>query len=95
MSMDPNPNPDLHVQIDTMADFSVRFSITLECPNNQHSSSEVSQSAATSHMQLISPQSTTPSANYQTTSNSTHSGLKTGKIGKICVWLLCFRVFST
>ena len=81
MSMDPNnPNPDLHIQISTMADFSVRFSITLECPtpNNQHS--EVSPSSA--NMQLISPSSmTTPSANnYQTMSNSTHSGLKTGKM---------------
>ena len=82
MSMDANnPNPDLHIQISTMADFSVRFSITLECPtpNNQHS--DVSPSSA--NMQLISPSSmtTTPSANnYQTMSNSTHSGLKTGKI---------------
>ena len=81
MSMDPNPSSDLHVQISTMADFSVRFSITLECPN-QHS--EVSPAAATttSHMQLISTPSTTPSANYQTTSNSTYSWLKMKKIVK-------------
>ena len=83
MSMDANnPNPDLHIQISTMSDFSVRFSITLECPtpnNQQHS--DVSPSSA--NMQLISPSSmtTTPSANtYQTMSNSTHSGLKTGKM---------------
>ena len=83
MSMDANnPNPDLHIQISTMSDFSVRFSITLECPtsnNQQHS--DVSPSSA--NMQLISPSSmtTTPSANtYQTMSNSPHSGLKTGKI---------------